>query len=706
MSAVGAVNSTPSADRARKMALGYVRSNWVLIPVWGVTAEGECACGSMDCVGPGKHLVGEGGIVVRDEEAVNREWSTAHQYPRGIALKTGRDSGILVIDVPPGAEPPDAVAYSRRAYTTTPSGGHHYFYTITDDDILVSAGDGGPSDITGSGIRVVGEGGYAFLPSGVEVGPFARRWVDNSSLGLLDQDLKAMLTSAGILQVGSDDTFDVDTPWLVAPGSGATARRSSTPLGVARVVVDQNGHLIRSVLSVSNANNDVLVWKDGWNAGADADASIQNMILGTMSTPIRQWFQDANDVNDQQAITALRNLTKKIRGGESKRAMTDFVRSDERIKTREEEWDVHDHLLGLPGGRVLDLRTQDVLTGRSARDARVRYRTDVDYIPGAHDPILEEFLESSAIFDNAEGGLDFLLDVAAATLAGKKIIGDKIVILYGPTGSGKSTFVDLLASTLGMRDEGYASVISHSLVVGTGLNNDSYSLAKTRGSRMYTLDELPQGKPLKEDMLKTLSGSTVLAVRQIHKAEETIRNNGTLWIATNEPPITADDALWRRFVFVNFPIKRDDTNIDDRIKRTMLDPHRPLSRQALLAKLVDRTPRLFAAADNRGGLSRGFEMHPAALAYARSIRSQSDPFLAWRQASLEPSPGNDSVPLASAYMSYRRFYDQEGFSGREGQMSMTSFRDKVRTERLLAESGQTLVNVALIENTNQIFGSF
>jgi phage/plasmid-associated DNA primase len=688
------------------MALAYIRSNWVLMPVWGVNDEGECACGSMDCVGPGKHLVGEGGVIVRDEETANREWSSSHTYPRGIALKTGRDSGILVIDVPPGAEPPDAVAYSRRAYSTTPSGGHHYFYTITDNDILVPAGDGGLSAITGSGLRVVGEGGYAFLPSGTEVGAQARRWVDNAELGILDQDLKAMLTSAGILQVGSDDTFDVDTPWLVSPGSGATARRSSTPLGVARTVVDQNGHLIRSVLSVSTSNSDVLVWKDGWNSGADADASIQNMILGTMSNPIRQWFADAAAVNDTAGVTALRALTKKIRGGESKRAMLDFVRSDERIKTREEEWDVQDHLLGLPGGRVLNLRNQEVLIGREARDARVRYRTDVDYIPGAYDPILEEFLESAHIYNDAPGGLDFILDVAAATLAGKKIIGDKIVILYGPTGSGKSTFVDLVASLMGMRDEGYASVISHSLVVGTGLNNDSYSLAKTRGSRMFTLDELPQGKPLKEDMLKTLSGSTVLAVRQIHKAEETIRNNGTLWIATNEPPITADDALWRRFLFVNFPIKRDDGTIDDRIKRTMLDPHRPLARQALLAKLVERTPRLFAAADSKVGLSKGFEIHPAATAYARTIRSQSDPFLAWREASLEHSPGNDSVSLTTAYMSYRRFYDQEGFSGREGQMTMTSFRDKTRTEGMLADSGSALIDVALIESpTNQVFGS-
>ncbi len=702
-----AASGSARPSLSQRMAVGYVRSGWVIMPVWGVTPEHRCACGSSDCVGPGKHLVGEGSIVVRDEETATREWGPTHGYDRGIALKTGRESGIIVIDVPPSAEPPDAVAYSRRAYSMTPSGGHHYFYRITDDDVLISAEDDGRSSLTGSGLRVVGEGGYAFLPSGTEVGPFGRRWVSRDEFGILDDDLKAMLVSAGILQVDSDDTFDADTPWLVAPGAGALARRSATPLGVARVVVDLHGHLIRSVLSVSTNNSDVLVWKDGWNTGADAEASIQNMILGTMSNPIRGWFADAAAQNDTPALTQLRMLTKKIRNGEGKRAMTDFVRSDERIKTREEEWDVHDHLLGLPGGRVLDLRTQEVLSGSAARESRIRYRTDVDYIPGATDPILDEFLESSNIYGGAEGGLDFLLDVAAATLAGKRIIGDKIVILYGPTGSGKSTFVDLLASVLSMRDEGYASVISHSLVVGTGMNNDSYSLAKTRGSRMFTLDELPQGKVLKEDMLKSLSGSTVLAVRQIHKAEETIRNNGTLWIASNEPPITADDALWRRFLFVNFPVKRDDGTIDDRIKRTMLDPHRPLARQALLAKLVERTPRLFAGLErSAGGMNSGFEIHPAARQYARNIRAQADPFLAWRESALEISPGNDSVTLTAAYMSYRRFYDQEGFAGREGQMTLTSFRDKVRTERLLSDDGKTLVDVAMNDNSSsQVFGS-
>ena len=700
-------HSTEPMRASLKMALGYVRANWIIMPVWGITEDHNCACGSDDCVGAGRHLVGEGGLVVRDEEHANAEWGPSHTYERGIALKTGRESGIIVIDVPPSAEPPDAVAYSRRAYSMTPSGGHHYFYRISETDILVPTEDDGRSSLTGSGLRVVGEGGYAFLPSGTDVGPHGRRWVSRDELGVLDQDVKAMLVSAGIIQIDSDETFDADIPWMVTPGAGSLVRRSSTPLGIGRVIIDMHGHLICSVLSVSTSNSELMVWKDGWNSGADAEASLQNMILGTMSNPVRSWFADAAAVNDTQSIQTLRRLTQKIRAGEGKRATIDFIRSDERIKTRDEEWDAQDHLLGLPGGRVLNLKNKEVYSGSAARNARVRYRTDVDYIPGAHDPILDQFLEDCHVFNDEEGGTEFLLDVAAATLAGKRIIGDKVVILYGPTGSGKSTFVDLLASAMGMRDEGYASVISHALVVGNGVNNDSYSLAKTRGSRMFTLDELPQGKPLKEDMLKTLSGSTVLAVRQIHRAEETIRNNGTLWIATNEPPITADDALWRRFLFINFPIKRDDTNIDDRIKRTLLDPHRPLARQALLAKLVERTPRLFGALDAKAGtLSQGFTIHPSAMTYARAIRSQSDPFLAWREANLEHSPGNDSVAIASAYMSYRRFYDQEGFAGREGQMTMTAFRDKLRTEGLLSDSGKYLLDVALIEQTtSQVFGS-
>jgi phage/plasmid-associated DNA primase len=472
-------------------------------------------------------------------------------------------------------------------------------------------------------------------------------------------------------------------------------------LGVARTIIDTNGHLLRTIVSVANRNTDLFVWKDGWNSGADADTTLRNLMTDVINGPIKTAAVEAAEEGDKKRLESLKRITGKIRSGGCYRSVNDFVVSDERIRTREEDWDRQDHLLGLPRGRILDLSTGQVLVGGKARDAHCRTRITVDYDPTAYDPIVDNFLKEVHLYSGAEGGVDFLLDCAAATLFGKRVIGDRVILLHGPTGSGKSTFMDLLSSLLGTSDENYATGISHGLVIEGGFNNDSYSLAKTKGSRMFTLDELPRGKPLKDDVVKMLSGSTVLTARQIHRAEETIRNNGTLWIATNEPPLTSDDALWRRFIFISFPVSRADGIVDDRIKRTMLDPNRPLARQYLLRLLVERTPGLYekASGTSASGLETGFDIPDFAMDYGQTVRGFADSFRAWVSRRLErvtPGGGEDGEPSRILYMDYRNFYESEGFAGRDGMLTAQAFRQKMKDTKMV-DAGDSLVGFRMRE---------
>ena len=309
---MAAVTEISGAGEARSMALKYVKASWPIMPVWGVNADGDCLCGDTDkCVGPKRHLVGEGTVVVHTDEGAEREWGEA-VGERRIALKTGKASGIIVIDVPNDVEPPTALSRTSALQVATPSGGRHYYFRIPDG-VVVHGAD--RARIGGTGMSVIGEGGYVLLPSIRR--PGEHRWINNSdkSVGIseMSDDLIAMLTASKIIEIDDADAADADNPWLVEPGGGALAQRSSTELGMARTIIDTNGHLIRSVLSVSSRNSDVLVWKDGWNTGADADATMRNMMTEVINGPIKQWAVDAAEEDDKRRIDGLRRITAKIR---------------------------------------------------------------------------------------------------------------------------------------------------------------------------------------------------------------------------------------------------------------------------------------------------------------------------------------------------------------------------------------------------------
>ncbi len=146
-----AIDGSPKSTRRRRQtkaeaATMYAdRAHWHVFPVWNVV-DGRCQCGKPGCKDPGKHphgrLIGdwpkgEGGIkqATDDLDRVRRWW---HKDPEAnVGIRTGRESGIIVLDVDSEA----AMADLRRrglpptlvASTGRPEGGRHVYLAYPAD---------------------------------------------------------------------------------------------------------------------------------------------------------------------------------------------------------------------------------------------------------------------------------------------------------------------------------------------------------------------------------------------------------------------------------------------------------------------------------------------------------------------------------------------------------------------------------------------
>ena len=107
-----------------------------------------------------------------------RRWPDAN-----VGVPTGEQSGLLVLDVDPGAGGPDSLALLESLYGPLPQtakartggGGIHYFFRYpADETVRNSAGKLGP------GLDVRGEGGYVVVPPSRTQNAY--EWLDKAPL--------------------------------------------------------------------------------------------------------------------------------------------------------------------------------------------------------------------------------------------------------------------------------------------------------------------------------------------------------------------------------------------------------------------------------------------------------------------------------------------------------------------------------------------
>src|SRR5215210_2689684 len=218
----------------------------------------------------------------------------------------------------------------------------------------------------------------------------------------------------------------------------------------------------------------------------------------------------------------------------------------------DERWDADSDILVCNNGALR------ISTGELVKHQPKHYATSAvpyKYDPNARRVIWDYFLKSTA-----PTAVDFLQEFAGYALT-TDMTHELAVWLFGPPGSGKSTFIAGLAAMLGHR----------SGILGLAdLERSRFTLADLPGKTLVVASEQPSSYLASTNTLNAIiSGEPIQVERKYHDPFTVIPKAKVCW-AMNELPRVADanSGLFRRVKVVAFPALAEDER-DPKIKRAI-----------------------------------------------------------------------------------------------------------------------------------------
>ena len=199
------------------------------------------------------------------------------------------------------------------------------------------------------------------------------------------------------------------------------------------------------------------------------------------------------------------------------------------------------------------------------------------------------------IYDTPEVA-KYTLEVLSSCLAGKFIRDDAIFILTGKGGNGKSIIEDIISKTFGQY---FVKLMVSSITKPAKGQCEFSDLASTRGSKIVFTTEPNSSDKLQNDVLKKMSGDSIMKERAFHQAADTFTINFQLFILANDLPRPADETdtgLQRRLRCMYHPymfkpqVEYDAivASLDENIKQATTDADRKeLQKQKAQYKVGD-----------------------------------------------------------------------------------------------------------------------
>jgi len=235
-----------------------------------------------------------------------------------------------------------------------------------------------------------------------------------------------------------------------------------------------------------------------------------------------------------------------------------------------------------------------------------------------------------------------------------------LFFVYGPTATGKSTFLEAVKSVLG----DYAKTADfESFLKRNGNSGPRDDVAILEGARMVVSVEVDEGKRLAEGLIKQLTGGDTIACRPLYKSTIQFVPAMKLWMAANhKPKVSAEDgAMWGRIRMLPF-----DRTIP-------LDKREP----ALKARLKDTKetgPAILAWAVKgclmwqQEGLKAPKRVNEATDSYRQSQDIIGD----FIEAYIEACEG-ETLPRSKVYEAYKEWCDKSG----ERSLTQTTLTQKL-----------------------------
>ncbi len=303
-------------------------------------------------------------------------------------------------------------------------------------------------------------------------------------------------------------------------------------------------------------------------------------------------------------------------------------------KTFVRDWNTA-NVLVLANG-TLDL---DTLEFRNhSPDDHATHGVGYEYDPAARSEAWERFLNEAVGPDIAR-----LLQRFVGYALTRDTSHEIALWLNGPRGSGKSTFIETVAKTLGEM----AGTLGLARIEAS-----QFALADVPGRTLLTATEQPAGHTRATHVLNALISGELLDIEQKHKPVYTVRPVAKLLWAMNDAPRVSDptSGIFRRIRLVNWPARTvaEDTTLKERLEADL-----PAVLNWALRGLRD----LRAVT---GTTDEIFAVPAAVTASTVAYEHDQDNVRTWRDS--ECTAVNGSAAFSALYKSYREWCWQNGFT--------------------------------------------
>jgi putative DNA primase/helicase len=297
-----------------------------------------------------------------------------------------------------------------------------------------------------------------------------------------------------------------------------------------------------------------------WDGARWQDDITGQILQKAKQTAARLWNHATTFPDDDRRQV----LKRHARGTQSEgrlKAMVNLAKSEPGIPITEPQLDVDPWLLNVINGTI-ELRTGQLLPHR--HENLITKLAPVEYNPTARCPVWDQFLVDVMGGDTAT--IQFLQKAIGYSLSGSTR-EQKLFLLHGSGGNGKSTFLNVIHRMLG--DYALTTPTDTLLVKKTnGIPND---VARLKGARFVSAVEADIDKHLAEALLKRLTGSDPISARFLYGEFFDFLPSFKLFLAVNHKPTIKgnDHAIWRRIFLIPFEVQIPADKIDRDIERKL-----------------------------------------------------------------------------------------------------------------------------------------
>lgn len=303
-----------------------------------------------------------------------------------------------------------------------------------------------------------------------------------------------------------------------------------------------------------------------------------------------------------------------------------------------------------PGSYNNAFRGRAIFTpGGWRREDRVTRMVPVDYDPSAQCPKWRAFV-AKFLPDNLVPGVARAVQIYCGLgLTGLPV--QRLFFHYGLGANGKSVFLEVLDRVLGPLSEGLPaeSISGQSQGAAGGASPD---LARLPGVRFLRITELPQGEPLREALVKRLTGGEKMDVRTLFKGYFSFQPQFKAHLSGNGYPSISgsDNGIWRRMAVVPWKV-----TIPEAEQRDFEEVVQELAAEA--AGILNWLVEGMVLYD-----SEGLSFPPAMIDAAKEYRDEMDPISLFIERCIRPvDPAADAQIRANfAYEAYTAWSDASG----------------------------------------------